>query len=114
MSRLPAPTRDVIYRAVDGGAVLLCMTDEVYYGLNAVGSYIWEHLPPALETFEELCTALQTAYPDVPEQTIRADARALLDDLLANGLVIAPAPTAATNELLTAGESVQPASTGVG
>jgi len=114
MSRLPAPTRDVIYRAVDGGAVLLCMTDEVYYGLNTAGSYIWEHLPPALETFEELCTALQTAYPDVPEQTIRADARALLDDLLASGLVIAPAPTAATSELLTAGESVQPASTGVG
>lgn len=95
--RLPTPNPDVMYRAVDGGAVLLCMTDEVYYGLNAVGSYVWEHLPPVLTTIDELCTAMQAEYPDAPEQTIRADVRALLGDLLKNGLV--------TNDTLAAGES---------
>src|SRR6267378_4818565 len=58
--RLPTPNPEVIYRAVDGGAVLLCMTDEVYYGLNAVGSYVWEHLPPVLGTIDDLCTAMRS------------------------------------------------------
>jgi len=105
--RLPTPNPEVIYRAVDGGAVLLCMTDEVYYGLNAVGSYVWEHLPPVLGTIDDLCTAMQTQYPDVPEQTIRTDVRALLDDLLKSGLVLSPARMDVTNEPLTAGESHQ-------
>ena len=101
--RLPAPNPEVVYRAVDGGAVLLCMTDEVYYGLNAVGSYIWEHLSPVLGTIDELCTAMHAEYPDVTEQTIRTDVRALLDDLLKNGLVLSPARMDATNESLTGG-----------
>jgi hypothetical protein len=85
--RLPAPSPDVMYRAVDGGAVLLSVRDEVYYGLNTVGSYIWEHLPPVLQTVDELMDALAARHPDVPEQTIRADVRELLDNLLINGLV---------------------------
>lgn len=112
--RLPTPNPEVIYRAVDGGAVLLCMTDEVYYGLNAVGSYVWEHLPPVLGTIDDLCTAMQTEYPDVPEQTIRTDVRALLDDLLKSGLVLSPARMDVTNEPLTAGESHQAAAPRLG
>ncbi len=113
-TRLPTPHPDVIYRAVDGGAVLLCMTDEVYYGLNTVGSYIWEHLPPVLGTIDELCTAMHSEYPDVREQTIRTDVRALLDDLLKNGLVLSPARMDATNESLTGGERHQAAAPRLG
>ena len=84
---LPVPNPEVIYKAVDGGAVLLSTTDEVYYGLNEVGGQIWEHLPPVLRTFDELTAALAARYPAVPAETIHADARALLDALLASGLV---------------------------
>lgn len=84
---LPVPNPEVIYKAVEGGAVLLSTTDEVYYGLNEVGGHIWEHLPPVLRTFDELSATLTARYPGVPVETIRADARALLDALLTSGLV---------------------------
>lgn len=91
--RLPKPNPDVIYRAVDGGAVLLSSKDEVYYGLNTVGCQIWEHLPPVLRTFDELVTSVKAVYPDVPLETIQADIGELLDNLLANGLVTPMAGT---------------------
>jgi hypothetical protein len=81
----------VIYKAVDNGAVLLSVNDEVYYGLNGVGSYIWEHLPPVLENFDELCAAVGAKYPDASAETIRTDIRALLEDLMKHGLVRTPA-----------------------
>ncbi len=92
--QLPKPKPEVIYRGVDDGAVLLSSKDEVYFGLNPVGRYIWEHLPPVLQTPEELFVSLSAAYPDVPIETIRADARELLAELQANGLVSPPAGTA--------------------
>ncbi|HLQ69556.1 MAG TPA: PqqD family protein [Gemmatimonadales bacterium] len=89
--RLPMPSPDVIYKAVDNGAVLLSVSDEVYYGLNGVGSYIWEHLPPVLENFEALCASVGEKYPDASAETIRADVRTLLEDLMRHGLVRTPA-----------------------
>jgi hypothetical protein len=106
--RLPAPNPDVMYREVDDGAVLLSPKDEVYYGLNAVGSYIWEHLSPVLQTLDDLSDSLGARYPDVPAETIRADARALLNDLLTHGLV-SPA-----NESYAAQEADQAASPRLG
>jgi hypothetical protein len=108
--RLPAPNPDVIYKPVDGGAVLLSVKDEVYYGLNAVGCYIWEHLPPAFQTFAEITAAVSAQYPDVPAATIAADTSDLLDDLLANGLV-RPADTTdlGANEPQGRGEAHQAA-----
>jgi hypothetical protein len=105
--RLPVPGPDVIYRAVNDGAVLLSMSDEVYYGLNEVGSVVWEHLPPICETFEELYATIARRYPDVPLKTIRTDVRELINDLLRHGLVgagspsthAAKAPRAATSRL---------------
>jgi len=87
---LPRPSSDVIYRPVSGGAVLLSMTDEVYYGLNAVGASIWEALPPVLAELDELCTRLACLYPDTDPDTIRADVQTLLRELAGHGLVAWP------------------------
>jgi hypothetical protein len=53
--RLPIPNPDVIHKTVADGAVLLSTKDEVYYGLNSVGTCIWEHLPPVLTELDDLC-----------------------------------------------------------
>jgi len=79
-----------MYRAVNDGAVLLSMRDEVYYGLNEVGSFIWEQLPPICKTIEELCSAVAKRYPDASLETICTDVRELIEDLLRHGLVRAP------------------------
>ena len=93
--QLPTADPKVIYRSVAGGAVLLSTAQEVYYGLNTVGAYVWEHLPPVFQTLEQLAAALSAAYPDVPAESLRTDIQELLHDLVANGLVCAPvgAPT---------------------
>jgi coenzyme PQQ synthesis protein D (PqqD) len=84
---LPHPKPNVIYRSVAEGAVLLSTTEEVYYGLNAVGAHIWERLPPVLRAFDDLCASVSKLYPEVDPDTIRADTQELLDDLLTHGLV---------------------------
>ena len=86
--RLPVASPAVIYRAVGDGAVLLSATDEVYYGLNRVGARIWELLPPATTSLDELCDALHREYPQVEVSTLRDDVLDLLRDLASNGLVV--------------------------
>lgn len=89
MSRmLPAPNPDVIFRSLADGAVLFSTSEEVYFGLNEVGSRIWELLPPARQTLDELCTELQAEYPDVEAATLRADVEELLGELQEFGLVV--------------------------
>src|SRR5439155_1531234 len=93
--RLPTADPQVICCGVAGGAVLLSTEQEVYYGLNTVGAYVWEHLPPVCQTVEQLSAALSALHPDVPVESIRADIQELLDALGAHGLVHSPvgAPT---------------------
>lgn len=86
--RLPFPKPAVVCCEVEQGAVLLSTDDETYYGLNQVGARIWSLLPPAHSTLQGLCQALAQSYPDVSPETLEEDVRALLDDLLRNGLVL--------------------------
>jgi hypothetical protein len=86
---LPKPSETAIFRALPEGGVLFSTSSEVYFGVNMVGARIWELLPPVTRTFEELCTMLCAEYSDVGADTIRNDARKFLEQLLANGLVVA-------------------------
>jgi hypothetical protein len=70
---LPRRNPEVLFKPVTDGAVLLHVTDEVYFGLNAVGARVWEHLPPASTTFEELCEKIQAEYSDAGIEEIRTD-----------------------------------------
>jgi hypothetical protein len=84
---LPTPTRDVIFKELSEGGVLFHTADEVYFGLNEVGRQVWKLLPPACESFEDLCTEVQRQYPTESMETIREDVRELLDDLIRFGLL---------------------------
>lgn len=84
---LPVANPTVVFRPIAEGAVLLSTTDEVYYGLNPVGTRVWELLPPACRTLDELCDQLSSEYRDVSPEIIRADVVELLRSLLAHGLV---------------------------
>lgn len=86
---LPIRNPDVIYRTLAEGAVLFSTRDEVYFGLNDVGARVWELLPPAMTTTDDVCAALAKEYPDVDRQVIREDVEELLAALAAHGLVLA-------------------------
>lgn len=87
MPELPTPHPSVLHRPVSDGAVLLHAEEEVYFGLNEVGSRIWGLLPPESPDFDALIRSLGAVYPDVDEATLRADVRELLDELRQAGLV---------------------------
>lgn len=86
---LPLPNPQVIYRPLSEGAVLYATAEEVYYGLNAVGARIWECLPPAHDTLEALCAALEREYPEVSPAELRSDVLELLAALETQQLVAA-------------------------
>ena len=91
---LPIRNPKVIFKALATGAVLYSTEDEVYFGLNSVGVRVWELLPPAHQTIDELCRVLASEYPEAGADVIRADVAELIDELLKLGLVQA-APSAA-------------------
>jgi len=88
---LPIANPNVIYRSLSDGAVLFSTEEEVYFGLNEVGARVWELLPPATHSLDELCTRLSAGYPDVDPAVIRADVTELVAELLAHRLVVARA-----------------------
>lgn len=91
-SVLPVANPAVIFRALAEGGVIFSTLDEVYYGLNSVGARVWELLPPASSSFDELVGKVAAEYPEVDEWVIRGDVAELLGDLEQHGLVLrAPA-----------------------
>jgi hypothetical protein len=85
---LPSPHPSVVFRTVSDGAVLLHTELEIYFGLNSVGSRVWQLLPPGCRNLDELCTSLRRSYPDVADDELRADVVELLGQLRENLLVV--------------------------
>ncbi len=82
-------SKQVMSRVLDGDAVLLDLGSGKYFGLNLVGTHIWQALE-AGATVAELHAAVLADF-DVDAATARAELEALLGDLLARGLILAPA-----------------------
>ena len=82
---LPAPVEGVLFQALEDGAVLFSATSELYFGLNHVGARIWELLPPATSTVDELCARLQDRYRDAQPAVLRRDVLDLLDGSVRKG-----------------------------
>jgi hypothetical protein len=87
---LPTRNEAVIYRSLSEGAVLFSLTDEVYFGLNAVAAEVWELLPPAHVSLDSLCAELAARHPEVPPAELRADVVELLNSLQSFGLLVPP------------------------
>ena len=75
----------VLTRQFDGESVLLNLDSEVYFGLNAVGTFAWEKLRDG-QSLDQIAQALTAAY-DVSEEEAMADLDALLGELIEHGLV---------------------------
>jgi len=84
---LPAPVPGAVFRKLPEGGVLFSTETEVYFGVGAVGVRIWELLPPATRTVEEMVAILASKYHDVSASQIRVDVERFLSELLTNGLV---------------------------
>lgn len=76
---------DVVWQTVDGEVVLFAVTAERYYGLDAVGSRMWEVLqdhPAPSDACERLCAMF-----DVEEERLRGDLAGLIARLADAGML---------------------------
>jgi len=83
-TRVTVP-ESVLFRDLDGEAVLLETGSSRYYGLNEVGTRMWSllHLHGDIEAG---CRALLAEY-EVPEDRLREDLLRFVDTLAARGLI---------------------------
>lgn len=76
---------DVIYRVVDGEAILLNLDSGYYYSLDPLGSEIWE-MCDGLHTLGAIVDRICARY-DVSQARAREDLFVLVDDLTREGLL---------------------------
>jgi hypothetical protein len=87
-SRLRIPD-DVLVSELDGESVPLNLRSESYFGLDEMGTRIWELLKS--ESIQRVYDTLLADY-DVDPEMLRVDLSELLDNLVQQGLVeVAPA-----------------------
>ena len=84
MTRVAVP-ETVLFRDLDGEAVLLATDSGRYFGLNEVGTRMWSLLRLHGDV-EAVCRALLAEY-EVPEDRLREDLAQFVDTLAARGLV---------------------------
>lgn len=78
-------TDDHISTKLDGEEVILHRGSERYFGLNAVGTRLWDLLEEP-RTIEDLVTTIREEF-DVSEERSREDVESFVDDLEAADLI---------------------------
>ncbi|WP_282122813.1 PqqD family peptide modification chaperone [Algibacter mikhailovii] len=77
---------EVLSSKIDEEAILMSFEAESYFGLDPVGSRIWELLSKKPVTADELVVHLMEEY-EVNEATCREDVQRFIDDMLAKKLI---------------------------
>lgn len=83
-SKITVPT-DVLFRDLSGEAVILNLADGTYYGLDEVGTRMWELLSESGRLDQTYQTLLQE-YDVTPEQ-LEKDLLRLVEQLVSRGLL---------------------------
>ena len=80
------PAKDVLFRDLGSEAVLLDLASGSYFGLDEVGTRIWQ-LITAGETLAATVTTLAAEY-DAAAERLQADLLALIDELVTSKLLL--------------------------
>lgn len=75
----------VLHQQLDAETVLLELNTETYYGLDEVGTRVWQLLKDH-RTVDPILAALMAEY-EVDEMTLRGDVERLLGELAEVGLI---------------------------
>jgi hypothetical protein len=76
---------DVVFRELDGEAVILNLESGVYFGLDPIGTRIWQ-LCQEHASLRSVWEAMQREF-DESAETLESDLLAFIDELSARGLV---------------------------
>lgn len=78
---------EVVAREVGGEMVLLDLASGQYFGLDPVGTRIWELLSACPQTLKQLCDAIEAEF-DAPRERIEQDLLALAAQLSEQELIV--------------------------
>lgn len=84
-SRVRIPD-EVVFRELDGEAVVLNIESGIYFGLDDVGTRIWQMLA-TLESLSAVRDAMHAEY-DAPPSQLDADLLTFVEQLLAKKLIV--------------------------
>jgi len=77
--------KDVVFRELDGEAVILNLETGTYFGLDTVGTRIWQFCRDH-GSLRSVWQAMQREF-DAPAEELQADLLAFVDELSSRGLV---------------------------
>ena len=78
---------EVASKVVDGEAILINLSNGMYYSMDAVGGYIWSLVSDGHD-LDSISAAVALRY-GVPEETAKSDVKALARQLLDENVVLA-------------------------
>ncbi len=84
---------DVVFRDLDGEAVILDLVSGTYFGLNEVGTRVWRLVDEGRDP-SQIIDVVAAEY-DADRDTIARDVARLIDDLKARRLIVSAAGTEA-------------------
>jgi hypothetical protein len=79
-------TENTLSTTIRGETIILDEADGVYYGLNDVGSFIWNLIEDP-HTIEEVCEAVTAEY-EVERERCQRDIEEMISELADTGLVM--------------------------
>jgi len=79
-------SEDVIAREVAGEMVLLDLASGLYFGLDPVGTRIWDRISSAPCTLAEVCDLIEAEY-EAPRDQIERDIIALAEEFSQKNLI---------------------------
>ena len=82
---------EVVFQEVAGECVLLDLRTEEYFGLDEVGTMIWQSLADG-QSVDIIIPRLLETY-EVDEATLRGDVDSLLNELQSSGLIVEANPS---------------------
>jgi hypothetical protein len=80
-------SEEVLYSKIDEEVILMSIEADSYFGLDPVGSYIWELLSKQPASINELVAIMMEEY-EVDEDTCRKDVQAFINDMSGRKLII--------------------------
>jgi len=87
---------DVVFRILGDEAVLLNLATGTYFGLDDVGTRMWQIISEHGST-DKVLETMRDEY-DVEEDLLRSDLDKLINNLIENGLMKADAPESPPSE----------------
>lgn len=84
---LHANETEIAAKIIEGEAILINLSNGMYYSMDKVGAHLWSILAGG-SSIDQMAGMIAAQY-EIPEARAKADVRRVVDELYAEGLIVA-------------------------